>query len=435
MGLQAVKNTFYCSSCEVRLNSSPAQCPQCRKWNTIKPGVPDMMSTEVMRLGDVAPEVSFKMSTGMSELDEVLDGGTVPGQVILIGGEPGAGKSTLLLEVADAMTKRGALNLETGKASRKKKNSCLYVTCEETVEKIAARRVRIGRGDDVLICHNRKLEDIEADFAEHSPEFGIIDSLSMLDGSDTIAGQVAAIKRIYAFADLTKTTIFVVVHINKDGDLAGAKAVEHSVDTVLKLDQDQKTSYVRQLRCTKNRYGSEDYVGLFEMTAKGLYPFDMNKLVDGNIMAPGQAFAVAAMGTKSVLCEVQALVCPAANENRESLSVIGYDTKRVRTLLAVLAKRTEVDVSGKDVFVSIVGGVNFDDPSLDAAVAVAIASAATGRKLPKKTAFAGETDLLGQIKTLGRNAQRKDTAEKHGFALATRESLSALFESMGMVES
>lgn len=390
------------------------------------------MSTDVVRLGDVNPEVSFKVSTGMAELDEVLGGGTVPGQVILIGGEPGAGKSTLLLEVGDAMTRRGSLNLETGKASRKKKNSCLYVTCEETVEKIAARRERIHRGENVLVCHNRKLEDIEADFAEHQPEFGIIDSLSMIDGCDTIAGQIATIKRIYAFADATKTTMFVVIHITKDGELAGAKAVEHAVDTVLRLDQDQKASYVRQLRCTKNRYGSEDNVGLFEMSEKGLYPFDISKLVDGNVMAPGQAYAVAAMGAKSVLCEVQALVSPAGNENKAQLSVIGYDTKRVRTLLAVLARRTNVRVDGKDIFVSVVGGVDFSDPALDAAVAAAIASACEGKKLPKKTVFAGEADLLGQIKSLGRNAQRKDTAEKHGFSLMVRESLAALFEAAGI---
>lgn len=434
MGLAAVRKAYYCKHCDARFSKEESKCPSCGKWNTIKEGVPDLMSTNVVRLGDVDPEVSFRISTGMPELDEVLGGGVVPGQVILIGGEPGAGKSTLLLEVADAMSRRGALNLETGKSSRKKKNSCLYVTCEETIEKIAARKMRIGRGENVLICHNRKLEDIEADFAEHMPEFGIIDSLSLLDGCDTLAGQVAAIKRIYAFADATKTTIFVVVHINKDGDLAGAKAVEHAVDTVLRLDQDQKNSAIRQLRATKNRYGSEDYVGLFEMTEKGLYPFDMSKLVDGSVMAPGQAYAVAAMGNKSVLCEVQALVVPALNENKESLSVIGYDTKRVRTLLAVLTKHTSVSIDGKDIYVSIVGGVDFSDAALDAAVAAAIASATQNKKLPKKTAFAGETDLLGQIKLLGRNAQRKDTAEKHGFELMTRESLSALFEAAGIDE-
>lgn len=282
------------------------KCPDCGKWNCIKEGVPDTMSTDVVPLFEVEMNTAVKISTGMDELDAVLTGGTVIGQAVLIGGEPGAGKSTLLLEVADAMTKKKALD-EVGQTT-KKKNRCLYVTTEEEIGSLRARSIRLSCGDQVLVCHNKEIALIESDLAEWQPEFCIIDSLSMMSGCfGSTNTQVDTLKRVVEVCKAMMVTLFVVVHITKDGELAGAKALEHIVDTVLILSQDQKNSATRQLRCTKNRHGSEDYIGLFEMTAKGLRPFDAGRMIDGTTMQAGQAFGVTAMGGRSILVEVQAL--------------------------------------------------------------------------------------------------------------------------------
>jgi len=421
---------WHCSDpdCLAHFNEKPAgRCPSCGKWNTVREGVPDMMSTDVMPMRDIDPECKHKIPTGLIELDVALDGGVVPGQVIMIGGGPGAGKSTLVLEVGDAMTKRGALNIETGR-TMKKKNDVLIATSEEDVEKVRARGIRIKKGDNVLLSHCREYNEIEADLAQFSPEFGIIDSLKRLRDATSQQGAVATMERIYQFADTTKTTMFVLMGVNGDGDIAGMMDLQHIVDTILMLERDRKDSDYRTLRVLKNRHGSEDYVGLFEMRADGLHSYDPGKHLKHGRLAPGQAFAIATLGGRCFPIEVQAL---AISSEKSTLSVVGYPSDRVRTILAILGAHTDVDVFQKDIYVSIIGGLNFTDTAIDSAIAMAVSSAIKKKALPARTAYVGELDLIGEIKTGARTPLRKEVADRHGFRVATAETIGDIVHEIG----
>jgi DNA repair protein RadA/Sms len=421
------RKTYHCSKCEVRVTKEAARCPSCGQWGTIKEGVSDTMSTNVVRMSDIDPECTHKVPTGMDELDAALDGGVVPGQVILLGGRPGSGKSTLVLEIADAMTKRGVLSLVSGKENRKKKNRVLLATSEEDIEKIKARSIRIERGNNILLCHNKEWALMESDFAEHQPEFGIIDSLNKIKDAHSPQAAVEILGRIYEYAHATSMTTFVIAHVNGEDEIAGMVALQHTADTIMILERDRKDSDIRALRVLKNRHGSEDYVGLFEMSEKGLHSFDPAKNFDRKKLRPGQAFSVAVIGGKSFPIEVQALAMPSI---KSSLSVVGYPADRVRSLLAVLNQHAGVEVALKEIFVQIVGGINFTDTGIDAAVAVAITSAITKKTIPPRSAYCGEIDLLGQVKNGYRTDLRKEVAERHGFELQFGEDLTDLLDEL-----
>lgn len=421
------RRTYHCSKCEMRVLKEAARCPGCGAWGTIKEGVPDTMSTNVVRMSDIDPECTVKVPTGMAELDAALDGGVVPGQVILFGGRPGAGKSTLVLEIADAMTKRGVLSLESGKENRKKKNRVLLVSSEEDVEKIKARSLRIKRGENILLCHNKEWSLMESDFAEHQPEFGIIDSLNKIKDAHSSQAAVETLSRIYDYAHATSMTTFVIAHVNGEDEIAGMISLQHTADTIMVLERDRKDSEIRALRVLKNRHGSEDYVGLFEMTEKGLHSFDPARNIDAKKLRPGQAFSVAVLGGKSFPIEVQALT---VSSLKPSLSVVGYPSDRVRSMLATLSEHGGVEVGGREIYVQIVGGVNFTDTGIDAAIAMAIASAVRKKALPLRSAFVGEIDLLGQVKNSARMDLRKEVAERHGFKLRCGEDLKDLLHEL-----
>jgi DNA repair protein RadA/Sms len=376
---------------------------------------------------DIDPECKHKVPTGLGELDVALDGGVVPGQVIMIGGSPGVGKSTMVLEVADAMTKRKALNIETGRQARKK-NDVLLATSEEDVEKVRARGIRIGKGDDVLLAHCREYNEIEGDLAHYAPEFGIIDSLKRLRDATSQQGAVTTMERIYQFADATKTTMFVLMGVNGDGDIAGMMDLQHIVDTILMLERDRKDSDYRTLRVLKNRHGSEDYVGLFEMRGDGIHSYDPSKHLKHGRLAPGQAFAIATLGGRCFPIEVQAL---AMSSEKSTLSVVGYPSDRVRTILAILGAHTDVDVFEKDIYVSIIGGLNFTDTAIDSAIAMAISSAIKKKALPARMAYVGELDLIGEIKTGARTPLRKEVADRHGFRVASAEAIGDIVSEIG----
>lgn len=426
--LETVRKTYHCKKCEVRVMKPESKCPECKAWGTIVEGTPDTMSTNVVRMSDIDPECTHKVPTGMTELDAALDGGVVPGQVILFGGRPGAGKSTLVLEIADAMTKRGVLSLANGRENRKKKNRVLLISSEEDIEKIKARSLRINRGGGVLLCHNKEWTTMESDFAEYQPEFGIIDSLNKIkDVHNSQQAAVDVLGRIYDYAHATSMTTFVIAHVNGDDEIAGMVALQHTADTLMILERDRKDSDIRALRVLKNRHGSEDYVGLFQMTETGLHSFDPAKYIDQKNLRPGQAFSVAVLGGKSFPIEVQALTM---NAQKPMLSVVGYPSDRVRSLLAVLSQHADVEVGQKEIYVQIVGGVNFNDPGIDAAIAVAITSAIRRRPPPPKSAYCGEIDLLGRVKNGYRMDLRKDVAQRHGFKLRCAENLTDLLEEL-----
>ena len=419
------RRTYYCKKCEVRLMKTAPRCPECKEWGTIKEGVPDTMSTNVVRMSEINPECTVKIPTGMAELDAALDGGVVPGQVILLGGFPGAGKSTLTLEIADAMTKRGVLSLASGRENRKKKNQVLLMSSEEDIEKIKARSLRINRGDNVLLCHNKEWSLMESDFAEYQPEFGIIDSLNKIKDAHSPVAAVEVLSRIYDYAHATSMTTFVIVHMNGQDEIAGMIALQHTADTIMVLERDRKNSDVRALRVLKNRHGSEDYVGLFEMTEKGLHSFDPAKNIDNTRLKPGQAFSVVVMGGKSFPIEVQALTPVSL---KPTLSVVGYPADRVRSILAVLSEHAGVEIGMRDVYVQIVGGINFSDTGIDTAIAMAIVSAVKKKSLPSRSAYTGEIDLLANVKNGYRNDLRKEIAERHGFKLQSAMNLTDLLD-------
>jgi DNA repair protein RadA/Sms len=419
------RKTYHCTKCDVRFMKALARCTECGTWGSVKEGVPDTMAMNVIRMSEISPECTYKVPTGLDELDAALDGGTVPGQVILLGGRPGAGKSTLVLEIADAMMKRGVLSLESGKEHRKKKNRCLLVSTEEDVEKIKARSLRIDKAHDILLCHQKEWSLIECDFADHQPEFGIIDSLNRIVEGRTEQGRVETLHRIYDYAHATAMTTFVIAHVNGDDEIAGMISLQHGADTILILERDRIESDIRALRVRKNRHGSEDYVGLFEMTEKGLYSYDPAKDFNIKKLLPGQAFSIGIIGGKSLPIEVQALAPKAL---KPFLSVVGYPTDRVRSILATMSEHTSIDTDGREIFVQIVGGLNFTDPGIDAAIAMAIASAVRKKPLPPESAYVGEVDLLGQVKAGGRHDQRKEIAKRHGFKLRCAEDLDELLE-------
>lgn len=418
----AVAATHYCCKCEARFPQREPRCPQCRAWNTCKAGTPDTMSTDVMRLGDVESESAVKVATGFAELDACLDGGTVAGQVILLAGPPGSGKSTLALEIADAMTQVRRLDPESGKVG-KKKNVCLLITSEEDIEKVRARSLRIGRGSEVLCCHAKQIGDVESDLASYQPQFAIVDSVNKLKGGHTPAGTVGLAQRLYEYAHATQTTLFITAHVNGEDEISGMIALQHTTDTVLQLDREQEGSPIRALRVRKNRHGSEEYVGLFEMRADGIHSYEPAKGLATSERHVGQAFAIAGVGGRMFPVEVQALT-PAG---RGSLHVLGYPVDRVRALLAVLSEHTDLPlgVVARDVYINVLGGISHRDAALDAAVAAAIASSVTGRPLEVPSCYAGEVDLLGRVNAP--TAARVACAERHGFRLAQGGTLREMF--------
>ena len=426
------RKTYHCTKCEIRLMKEAARCPECKTWGSIKEGVPDTMATNVVKMSEVSSECTFKTPTGLAELDAALDGGTVPGQVILLGGRPGAGKSTLVLMIADAMTKRGVIALDSGREHRKKKNRVLLVSSEEDVEKIKARSIRIDKAHDILLCHNKEWSLIESDFADHQPEFGIIDSLNRIVEGRSEQGRVETLHRIYDYAHATAMTTFVIAHVNGDDEIAGMISLQHGADTILILERDRQGSDIRALRVRKNRHGSEDYVGLFEMSEKGLYSYDPAKDMSIKKLVPGQAFGIGVMGGKSFPVEVTALSSKAP---KPFLSVVGYPTERVKSIIATLSEHTHLDVGSSEIHVQISGGLNFVDTGLDAAVVMAIASATAKRALPSKSAYSGEVDLLGRIKAGDRKDQRKDVAERHGFKLRCGEDVEELLADLERIKS
>lgn len=416
------KKTYYCTKCEARYADNLPRCPDCKAWNSSREGTPDTMSTNVVRMRDIDPECAVKIPTGMVELDAVLDGGTAPGQVILLAGSPGSGKSTLALEVADAMTRTGALQVDTGR-QLKKKNKVLYVSTEEDVEKIRGRSLRIGKGENILLCHNKEMGPMEGDFAEYEPEFGIVDSVSRMAGADNEQGKLAILARIYEYAHATNMTTIVTAHVNSDNEIAGMIALQHTADTILQLDRDTLSTSVRTLRPLKNRYGSEDYTGLFEMRADGIHSFDPTRGLDAEHLRPGQAFAVAWLAGRSFPIEVQALT---RRSLKPSLHVLGYPTERVKALLAIMGAHTRVPIAMRDVYVSILGGLQLKDAAIDAAIVMAIASSAYGVAGRVRTAFVGEVDLLGRIQLGPQASQRREVASRHGFEVMEAENLGEL---------
>ena len=347
---------------------------------------------------------------GDAEIDRVLGGGIVPGSLVLVGGEPGVGKSTLLLQLTSSFAK------QIGRV--------LYVSGEESIQQVAMRARRLGADDENLrILSESRVEVIEEVISAEEPRLVVIDSIQTMlhPDLDSGPGSVAQVRECcHYLGRLGKErgiAIFFVGHVNKQGSLAGPKVLEHAVDVVLNFEGEQHTSF-RLLRAAKNRFGSTQEVGIFEMSHKGLRPVANPSelfLAERPLGSPGSVVTASREGSRPLLIEVQALVAPTAFGGTPRRQVAGVDYNRVSIILAVLEKRVGINLQTQDVYVNIAGGVKVGEPACDLAVAVAIASSYEGRPVDPHTLVFGEVGLAGEVRSVGHIAERLSEAARLGF--------------------
>jgi len=410
-----LKTTYYCQNCGAQYSKWMGQCTTCKQWNTIveevvskkeaKSGVKPTES-KLLKLSEIDATEEYRFTTQNEELDRVLGGGVVPGSVILLGGEPGIGKSTLMLQVA--------LQLPF---------NTLYISGEESPKQIRMRAERIGEVNPKMkLLFETNTQKILHTLYQEQPDIIVIDSIQTLhtDAIESSAGSISQIREsaseIIKYAKQTNTPVFIIGHINKEGQIAGPKVLEHMVDTVLQFEGDRNHLF-RILRAQKNRFGSTHEIGIFEMYNKGLREIkNPSKLLLTSHQSDlsGTAISVAMEGIRPLLVEVQALVSTAVYGTAQRTTT-GYDIKRLHMILAVLEKRVGVKLSTKDVFLNITGGIRIDDPAIDLAVAIAILSSNNDTAVSPQWAFAGELGLTGEVRPVTRIEQRISEAEKLGF--------------------
>src|SRR3954454_19752360 len=420
---------FVCSACGTESAKWHGQCPGCGAWNTLaeearadarKSAPAGGRPAKPVRLADVKAERHQRLSTGIGELDRILGGGVVPGSIVLIGGSPGIGKSTL--------TSMALGNLQG--AGRR----TLYVSGEESAAQIRLRAERLpGAALQVPVLAETDLDTVLATLEAEQPEVCVVDSVqtlhaSALTGAAGSVGQVREVAdRITRLAKAKGIAVLLVGHVTKEGALAGPRVLEHLVDTVLQFEGERERTY-RTLRALKNRFGSTNDVGVFEMRSGGLVEVaDASaRFVSEATRAPGSAVLAAMEGSRPLLVEVQALVSPSDLVPPRRVAN-GIDRNRLALVLAVLGRHAGVSVGSADVFVNVAGGVRVDEPGADLAVALAVASAARGIALgggEKPLACFGEIGLTGELRSVGHPDRRLAEAAKFGLGpvIAPRES-------------
>ena len=414
------KTIFYCTSCG---NESPkwqGRCSSCGAWNTMEEHIEKSATTGRTRTAAVgasrrAQKVceltsgdEIRFSTGMGELDRVLGGGAVAGSLVLVGGAPGIGKSTLLLQICNSLC-----------ADR----SVLYVSGEESERQIKMRATRLGVAPEGLyVLSETRLSDIVESVEEIKPDILIVDSIQTLynENNESSPGSVSQVKDCtMTMMQLSKTdgiTVFVVGHINKDGNIAGPKVLEHMVDCVLYFEGDPNTSY-RLLRAAKNRFGSTNEIGVFEMMDRGLVevPNPSQMLLAGRPEgAPGTCVACVMEGTRPVLAEVQALVAKTSfNVPRRTSD--GFDFNRAALLMAVAEKRGGMKLSAFDAYINVIGGLKLEEPGADLPVILAVASSYRDTPIADDVVAVGEVGLTGEIRSVSHLNQRLQEVSRLGF--------------------
>ena len=411
------KSVYICQNCGASSPKWIGKCPSCQQWNTfveevvtntIKPSSGGFQASEVrpVKISDIKTDTVVRIDTNNTEFNRVLGGGIVPGSVILIGGEPGIGKSTLSIQIA--------LNIP---------QKTLYVSGEESASQIKLRADRIKKSsDNCLILCEVTVENIIPAIRETKPALVVIDSIQTLRtvNAESSPGTVTQIREcadiLIRFAKENNIPIILIGHINKDGNIAGPKILEHMVDTVLQFEGDSSHVY-RVLRGIKNRFGTTSEVGIFEMLSDGLRQVsNPGELLihhhDSN--TSGVTVSAAVEGLRPFVIEVQSLVSTAAYGVPQR-STTGFDTKRLNMLLAVLERRCGFRLNTKDVFLNIAGGIKINDPAMDMSVITAVLSSDLDIAIPHDVCFAGEVGLTGEIRPVSRVEQRIVEAEKIGF--------------------
>lgn len=415
------KTVFYCTNCGNETPRWQGKCPACGAWNTIeehieKPSAgsvktkaaPVGQSKRPQRLQEISSEGETRFSTGMGELDRVLGGGAVAGSLVLVSGAPGIGKSTLLLQICNSLC-----------ADR----SVLYVSGEESERQLKLRAERLGVAPESLfVLSETRLSDILEAAAETKPDILIVDSIQTLynEENDSSPGSVSQVKDCtMSMMQLSKSngiTVFVVGHINKDGNIAGPKVLEHMVDCVLYFEGDPNSSY-RLLRAAKNRFGSTNEIGVFEMQDSGLteVPNPSQMLLEGRPEgASGTCVSCVMEGTRPVLAEVQALVTKTMLNVPRRVSD-GFDFNRAVLMLAVMEKRAGMKMSMFDAYVNVIGGLRLDEPGADLPVVLALASSYRDQCIPDDLVAVGEVGMTGEIRSVSHMNQRLAEISRLGF--------------------
>ncbi|MBI5599048.1 MAG: DNA repair protein RadA [Deltaproteobacteria bacterium] len=420
MVMVRVKTTYVCQECGYSSPKWLGRCPDCTRWHTLveeRVAAP-VRQKGVMLLNSGASPVAInavgslseeRVSTGVGELDRVLGGGMVPGACVLVGGDPGIGKSTLLLQAMGEFAKKG--------------HRVLYVSGEESMRQIRLRGERLGViNDNLLVWSETSVERIVEKAGEIKPDAVVVDSIQTMytEAVESSTGSVSQVReaslKLISLAKSMEMPLFLVGHVTKDGTIAGPRVLEHMVDTVLYFEG--KTGYVyRVLRAAKNRYGSVMEIGVFEMKAGGLAEVHNPSEVflaerpDG---ATGSCVVASLEGTRTLLVEMQALVCKTFF-GVPRRTVVGVDYNKVLLMVAVLEKKAGMALSGHDIFVKVAGGIRLDEPASDLAIVAALASNYLERPINADTVVFGEVGLAGEVRAVAQAEQRVKEAEKLGF--------------------
>lgn len=417
---KAKSTAFFCQNCGYESAKWQGQCPACHEWNTFTEeqvakitgsAAVKKAAAEIrpVRLSEIQTDESQRISSGMEELDRVLGGGIVAGSLMLVGGDPGIGKSTLLLQVCHNLTGTG--------------HKVLYVSGEESVQQIKLRAKRIGDfKDDLMLLCETNLELVRSVIEKIRPEIVVIDSIQTMyhEAVSAAPGSVSQVREatnvLMQIAKGMGISIFLVGHVTKEGVVAGPRVLEHMVDTVLYFEGDRYASY-RILRGVKNRFGSTNEIGVFEMRGDGLCEVEnpSEYLLSGKPEdASGSVVACLMEGSRPILIEIQALVC------RTSFGIprrtaVGCDANRVNLLMAVLEKRLNLKLGECDAYVNIAGGIRMNEPAIDLGIVLALVSSYKNRPIDERTICFGEVGLSGEVRAVSTPSQRVAEAKKLGF--------------------
>lgn len=408
---------FFCSECGYESAKWLGQCPSCREWNTFveEPVTKTGRAVRITNtkkpslLKDISTKEEARMTTGFGELDRVLGGGIVRGSLTLIGGDPGIGKSTILLQVCKNLSDQG--------------RKVLYISGEESLKQIKIRADRIGQfNDNIRLFCETDLELIEQTLRDEKPDVAVIDSIQTIYNSDVSSapGSVSQVREstniLMQTAKTENISIFVVGHVTKEGVVAGPRVLEHMVDTVLYFEGDRHASY-RILRGVKNRFGSTNEIGVFEMCQNGLQEVKnpSEYMLNGRPEnASGSVVACTIEGTRPILAEIQALVCR-TNFGMPRRTAAGTDYNRVNLLMAVLEKRLGFHMGEFDAYVNVAGGIKINEPALDLGIVMAIISSYRDLPIDEKTIVFGEVGLSGEVRAVNMAERRVAEAVKLGF--------------------
>ena len=404
---------FECSSCGAKYSKWTGRCSNCGVWNSLIEVVEETSKNKIVqnytisniyKLSEIDNEPEFRIKTKINELDRVLGGGIIPGSLVLVGGDPGIGKSTLMLQMCGNLHK-----------------DSIYITGEESLKQIKYRAQRLKGINDISVCSETEIETIINTIKKTQSKIAVVDSIQSVfsDNIDATAGSISQIResamKLFNLAKQENISIFLIGHVTKDGIIAGPKILEHTVDTVIQFEGDKNFTY-RILRALKNRFGSTNEIGIFEMNIDGLTEvLNPSEVFLSNINKDENGIAIvsAIEGTRPILIEVQSLVSPSGYGMPQRVSN-GFDSRRLQMILAVIEKRLGFQLKTQDIFVNLAGGLYINDTSIDLGIAVAVISSYLEKSVPEKTLLIGEIGLTGEVRAVQSIQQRISEAEKLG---------------------